>query len=71
MVKQNIATVNRYRRGASRPNSKPGAKERRRRRAQRLIKEYVDTQSLLYEAIKNGKMPPEMQGYVDDPSAYE
>lgn len=71
MAKQSITTVNRYRRGTSTPNAKPGARERRRRRAQRLAKERRDTMDLLYEAIKNGGMDYEMRGYVDDPSAYE
>lgn len=64
-------TGRRSKRVGSYPNSKPGARERRRRQAQRLAKDYADMRVLLFEAIKDGKMPPEMRAYVDDPFADE
>lgn len=59
MVKQQIALVNRYRNGTSTPNSKPGAKARRKRREQRLADErYTELQVLLLlDAVNRHRLP--------------
>lgn len=31
----------------------------------------TDTDAILYDAVKNGKMPPAMRRYIEDPSVDE